>query len=76
MSRFDYIKYDERSIEDQKLAKEACVRLELLIGRLNKGRATSLAITNLEQCYMWIGKQIRDEQIARDGDSEDQPQRG
>lgn len=36
----------------------------------------SLAITKLEECYMWIGKAIRDEQIARGGDNKHVPERG
>lgn len=43
---------------------------------LPKGRAQSLAITKLEECYMWIGKGLRDKQVARGGSSEELKERG
>jgi len=33
-------------------------------------RAKALAITKLEEVYMWIGKAIRDDQIKRNGSAE------
>lgn len=38
-------------------------------------RATSLALTKLEEAYMWIGKALRDDQIARNGSAELMEQR-
>lgn len=67
MSRFDYVKYDESAIIDQNLFKEQVSILEMRIDTLASPRARALAITALEECYMWIGKAIRDDQIARNG---------
>jgi len=38
-------------------------------------RAKALAITKLEEVYMWIGKAIRDDQIKRNGSAELQEER-
>lgn len=76
MSRFDYLKYDERANELQAEAKETCQKLERMISGLGHngdsvsmdpqlGRSKALAVTKLEEFYMWMGKAIRDEQIVR-----------
>lgn len=71
--RFDYVRYDDKSISQQEVFKAACVRLEQEIdARLEPGRCKSLALTKLEEVYMWIGKSLRDEQIAREG-TQDEP---
>ncbi len=75
MSRFDYVRYDELSVHAQANAKELVSDVECLIDDLKSGRAKSLAYTKLEECYMWIGKAIRDDQIARGGSGEDVPER-
>lgn len=68
MSRFDYVKYDEESIKIQEAAKVAAQELEHVIEHsLVDGRAKSLAHTKLEECYMWIGKAIRDGQVSNRG---------
>lgn len=62
-TRFDYVKYDSISMEKQGLAKEICLDLEEFIQKgITSSRPTSLALTALEEVYMWIGKAIRDEQ--------------
>lgn len=76
MSRFDYVKYDARSIERQEKAKNVCEDLESLIESLSNSREKFLALTKLEECYMWIGKAIRDSQTSRGGNSEHRPERG
>lgn len=75
MSRFDYVKYDELAIEDQEKAKRHCAVLEGLVDRLESPRAKALALTKLEECYMWIGKAIRDDQIKRNGSAQLQEER-
>ena len=76
MSRFDYVKYDEQSVEIQEDAKAVCLVLENLVQKnLKPGRASALALTKLEEVYMWIGKQIRDDQIARNKETELQEER-
>ena len=69
MSRFDYVAYDSIAIGQQKAAKEACAHLELIISACGplSDRASKLALQHLEECYMWIGKAIRDDQLARSG---------
>jgi len=78
-SRFDYVRYDAEASAAQAEFKTAFESVETLIEsrlRISGERAKALALTNLEQAYMWIGKAIRDGQIARGGDSADQPKRG
>lgn len=71
MSRFDYVKYDEQACALQEAFKNDVSVLE---GRIDASllspRARALAITKLEECYMWIGKAIRDDQIERNGSAE------
>ncbi len=64
-SRFDYIAYDDKAKQAQANAKIACQALEAEIDKLNNGRAKALALTKLEEVYMWIGKAVRDEQVER-----------
>ncbi len=64
---FDYVAYDEHAAKQQAFFKEQFISLELAIGGLAPGRATSLVKTKLEEAYMWVGKAIRDEQIKRNG---------
>lgn len=76
MSRFDYVRYDEKASYDQCTFKACAEHLEKVIeSELKPGRAKALALTALEECYMWIGKAIRDDQIARNGSSELQEER-
>ena len=75
MSRFDYVRYDARPEGLQATAKVRAGQLEELIAPLPDGRAKALALTKLEECYMWIGKAIRDAQIKRNGSAEPMEQR-
>jgi hypothetical protein len=59
----------------QEAAKEAVQEVELVINLLPEGRAKSLALTKLEECYMWIGKAVRDLQITSNGTAELQEER-
>ena len=74
-SRFEYTKFDEESIDMQNNCKIVCQELEKLIGYIGIGtgvvspksaRAKALALTKLEETYMWIGKAIRDDQTERE----------
>lgn len=67
MSRFDYVAYDSLAQGQQNYAKDAAQNFEAIINALGSGRAQSLALTKLEEVYMWVGKAIRDEQIKRNG---------
>lgn len=64
-NRFDYVKYDKMAEDQQAAAKFACQALEAIIDKLNSPRAKALALTNLEQTYMWVGKAVRDDQLIR-----------
>lgn len=64
-NRFDYVQYTEASQEISKNMKELFINLEEEIDKqLSNGRAKSLVLTKLEETYMWIGKAIRDDQLA------------
>ena len=67
MSRFDYVAYDEKAAQDQHYFKMQVQNLEKSIDELESPRAKALALTKLEEVYMWIGKAIRDDQIKRNG---------
>ena len=63
-NRFDYVAYDHQAVENQKIAKYLVSELESFIcTKFPAGRAPSIALTKLEEVYMWIGKAIRDEQV-------------
>lgn len=70
MSRFDYVKYDDLANEQQSNFKRICTMLEFEIDKLKSSRDKALAHTKLEECYMWLGKAIRDDQISRNGMAE------
>lgn len=67
MGRFDYVRYDEQAQKAQDAFKEMFSQLTMNVEAMDKGRAQSLALTKLEEAYMWVGKALRDEQIARNG---------
>ena len=74
--RFDYVKFDEESTRKQEDFKLQCIGLEGNIeDELKPGRARSLALTKLEEMYMWFGKAIRDEQVERRSQPEHLPER-
>jgi len=87
MSRFDYVKYDDIALEQQKLIKQFCQHVEQTLDFIvpppskdakpdsNAFRSRALAITKLEEVYMWAGKAIRDQQIARNSSAPLQEER-
>ncbi len=76
MSRFDYVKYDESATLIQSEFKITCEAFENQIeDYLSSPRAKALALTKLEEVYMWIGKAIRDDQITRNGSAPLQEER-
>jgi hypothetical protein len=68
MSRFDYVKYDDKATRDQATLKAAFESLASQFTYLNEGRAKALAITKLEEAYMWVGKALRDDQLIRNSE--------
>lgn len=63
--RFDYIKYDDHHTQVQAAFKEEFTKVEKMIEQnIMSPRARALALTKLEETYMWVGKAIRDDQIG------------
>jgi len=76
MSRFDYVKYDDKAIDQQGWFKQEFEELESGVNQfLQSPRAKALVLTKLEEAYMWVGKAIRDDQIARNGSAPLQEER-
>lgn len=74
--RFSYVKYDKTSQAFQQSLKKKFEAIEEQVEVcLPNGRAKSLLLTHLEIAYMWSGKAIRDDQIARTGDASEQVER-
>lgn len=66
VGRFDYIAYDEVAKKNQQFFKNVFTYLEQGIEmNLSDSRYKSLALTKLEEAYMYIGKAIRDGQVER-----------
>ncbi len=60
MSRFDAVKFDDRTFEKSAKLKDAYEATEQLLAKLPEGRAKALALTHLEESFMWVGKALRD----------------
>lgn len=65
LSRFDYIAYDEEAKAHQAQLKLLFTAVEDKLWTLTNTRYISLALTSLEECYMWAGKATRDDQLIR-----------
>lgn len=63
MSRFDYVEYTAKSQALSNARKEVSERYEALINDLPNSREKALALTKLEECFMWVGKAIRNYQL-------------
>lgn len=66
-TRFDYVKYDDIAIPEQMVFKGMIQELQSRIEMHGAGEYQNHATKALEECYMWIGKFIREEQIRRNG---------
>lgn len=76
MSRYDYVKYDDIAMNVQADFKNMFENISGFADSLLKSpRAKALVQTKLEEAYMWVGKAIRDDQIARNGSAELQEER-
>ncbi len=64
--RFDYVKYDDETAHVQGLFKALFENMSKAIEDLPRNRAQALALTKLEESYMWVGKTLRDIQVERD----------
>lgn len=68
MPRFDFVPYDDDAAALQGAFKAKFTEVEMAIEKnLAPGRSKALVLTKLEEAYMWIGKALRDDQLARDG---------
>ena len=67
MKRFDYVPYDETGRHKSQVLKDAYELLEELIHRTipKESREKSLALTKLEESFMWVGKTIRNDVVDR-----------
>ncbi len=74
-SRFDYVKYDNIAQGAQDAIKQKFKGVDSVVEGLKNGRAKALVLTKLEEAYMWVGKAIRDDQIARNGSAPLQEER-
>lgn len=75
--RFDYVKYDERSVLKSGMIKDAFEKLERLVEEnILSPREKALILTKLEEAYAWVGKGIRNDQIARNGNAQLLEERG
>lgn len=69
--RFSYVKYDQEAVNKQETFKKMFEEVEAYAEHfLSDSRPKSLFMTALEEAYMWTGKAIRDEQIARNSQPE------
>jgi hypothetical protein len=69
--RFEFVQYDEQAKVDLNFLKKTFVVLEVALSHHKEGRSKSLALTHLEESFMWVSKMIRDEQIARNQADQD-----
>lgn len=75
--RFDYVAYDNNAQTKQESAKSLCAVVESFIAQnISCPRSKALAFTKLEEVYMWIGKGIRNDQVAINGSAPLQEGRG
>lgn len=75
MSRFDYVKYDLDNQQAQHVFKITFETIAECLEAMPPSREVSLALTKLEESYMWIGKALRDDQIKRNGSAPLQEER-
>lgn len=65
---FSSIQFDEISADQAKTARILTENLDATIRAITPegSRYTSLALTSLEEMFMWVGKAIREAQIGRE----------
>lgn len=74
--RLDYVKYDSTSTQ---LSESFRTELEKILVAIEEKiecrRSKDLAITSLENVFMWIGKGIRDDQVRQGRGEQHVPER-
>lgn len=66
---YDYVAYDSTAQYQQSQFKLLFLQLEALVLTLAPGRPRSLVATKLEEAYHWVGKSVRDDQVARENEA-------
>lgn len=69
--RFSHVTFDEQSNALRQKLRDLFESIEHLVTLMPNTRASQLALTKLEEAYMWAGKGVRDGQIARTGTIDD-----
>jgi hypothetical protein len=64
-TRYDYVAWDEKAQHQSDGMKGLCLGLEASINSLTDSREKSMAITKLEETFMWVGKAIRSDLLKR-----------
>lgn len=64
-SRFDHVKYDEVARVQQDYFKHQMEAIEKALEQHRPSHIRDWAFKSLEECHMWIGKMIRDDQTRR-----------
>lgn len=77
MSRFDFIKYDEKSQETQGPLKKHFEAIEKILDEdLPEGSEKDNALMKLQESYHWVGESIKCDQIDRLGEHVENTERG
>lgn len=75
-NELDYVKYDTQSQHHQLLIKDKADALIKAIKTLiDDPVSKEYALKSLQECYMWTGKGLRNDQISRNGSAELQEER-
>ena len=61
--RFASVKFDEKRTAMASRLRFHCGEIALELEAMGRGRSISMALTKLEECHMWCGKAIRDDQL-------------
>lgn len=70
-NRYTYVKFDEGNQMVLDNFREMVVTLDAEISALDKSRYQSLTLTKLEECFMYIGKAMRDIQLEDNKKADD-----
>lgn len=74
--RFSYVKFDEEHVYVMSIFRREFEDIEARIEQFfADSRPKALALTALEEAYMWVGKAMRDKQVARNGEVAELPER-
>jgi hypothetical protein len=72
MGRFDYVEWDEYSEKVSGDFKTAYEAIEVMLNEfLDSSRELSLALTKLDESFMWVGKAIRTDQLTRQAEGQE-----